>query len=1105
MIDAVIEFSAKNRFIVFLLVAVAVVAGIWSMKTIPLDAIPDLSDTQVVVYSRWDRSPDIVEDQITYPIVTAMLGAPKVKAVRGFSDFGFSYVYIVFDEGTDLYWARSRTMEYLSSVLPRLPQGVRTELGPDATGVGWVFQYALVDTSGRHSLAELRTYQDWYLGYYLKSVPGVAEVAPIGGFVRQYQVQVDPNRLRTFNLPVSKVIDAVRAGNNDVGGRLVEMTGAEYMVRGRGYAKSAEDIGDIVLARSESGVPVRVRDVGQVTLGPDLRRGVADLDGLGDTVAGIVVMRQGENALRVIERVKEKLKELEPTLPPGVKVVTVYDRSDLILRSVDNLTHTLLEELLIVSIIILLFLWHFPSAIIPIITIPVTVLISFIPMRMMGVSSNIMSLGGIAIAVGAMVDAAIVVVEQTHKKLELWDRTGRKEDYHRVVVNAVKEVGGPSFFALLVIAVSFLPVLTLEAQEGRLFRPLAYTKNFSMIIAAVLAITLDPAMRLLFTHMTNFSFKPAWLARVANAVLVGKIHSEESHPISRILIRLYEPVCTWSLRWKWIVLAGAIGIVLGTVPIYQRLGSEFMPPLDEGTLLYMPSTLPGISVTEAQRLLQTQDRIIKQFPEVARVLGKAGRAETSTDPAPFSMMETVIVLKPHDEWRHVDTWYSDWAPGWLTPALRRVTSDRLSTDQLVQAMNDALKLPGTTNAWTMPIKGRVDMLPTGVRTPVGIKIYGSNIHEIERIGTDIESVLPAVPGTRSAFAERTSGGYFVDVNWKRDELARYGLSIDEAQLVVTSAIGGDTVTTTVEGRERYPVNVRYFQDYRNDIDHLRRVVVPAMDGRMQIPISQLADVKLVSGPAMLRNENGMLTGYVYVDVAGRDIGGYVADAKRAVAEHVKLPAGYSLAWSGQYEAMQRVRERLKVVLPVTLFLVLTLLYLNTRSFAKTSIIVLAVPFSAVGAIWLLYLLGYNMSIGVWVGLIALMGVDAETGVFMLLYLDIAYEDARREGRLRSAGDLHDAILQGAVKRIRPKFMTVAVMFMGLVPIMWSVGAGADVMKRIAAPMIGGIFTSFVLELVVYPAIYEIWKWHFGLKHELQHECRIPGAGSEISRGSGDSS
>ena len=1084
MINAIIESSAKNRFVVILLVTVAVVTGVWALKTVPLDAIPDLSDTQVIVYSRWDRSPDIVEDQVTYPIVTAMLGAPKVKAVRGFSDFGFSYVYIVFEEGTDIYWARSRTLEYLSGVLPRLPQGVRTELGPDATGIGWVFQYALVDTTHQHALDELRSYQDWTLRYYLKAVPGVAEVAPLGGFVRQYQVQVDPNRLRTFNIPIAKVLDAVRAGNNDVGGRLVEMTGAEYMVRGRGYVKSPADIGDIVLARSENGVPVRVRDVGEVTLGPDIRRGIADLDGMGDTVAGIVVMREGENALNVIERVKAKLAELEPTLPQGVRVVTVYDRSDLILRSIDNLTHTLIEELLIVSVIILIFLWHIPSAIIPIVTIPVAVLISFIPMRMLGVTSNIMSLGGIAIAVGAMVDAAIVVVEQTHKKLELWDRTGRKEDYHRVVVNAVKEVGGPSFFALLVIAVSFLPVLTLEAQEGRLFRPLAYTKNFSMIIAAVLAITLDPAMRLLFTHMKNFSFRPAWLARVANAVLVGKIHSEESHPISRILIHAYEPICAWSLRWKWLVLTGAVAVVVATVPVYERLGSEFMPPLDEGTLLYMPSTLPGISVTEAQRLLQVQDRIVKQFPEVDRVLGKAGRAETSTDPAPFSMMETVIVLKPHDQWRFVDTWYSDWAPQWLRPALRRITSDRLSTEQLVEELDQALKLPGTTNAWTMPIKARIDMLTTGVRTPVGIKIYGSDIREIERIGTHIESVLPSVFGTRSAFAERTSGGYFVDFTWKRDALARYGMTIDDAQMVVMSAVGGDTVTTTVEGRERYSVNVRYFRDYRSDLDRLRRVVVPAMDGRMQIPVSQLAEVKLVSGPAMLRDENGMLNGYVYVDVAGRDIGSYVTEAKRMVAEQVKLPAGYSLVWSGQYEAMERVRERLKVVLPVTLFLALMLLYLNTRSPVKTFIIVLAVPFSAVGAIWLLYLLGYNMSIGVWVGLIALLGVDAETGVFMLLYLDLAYEDAKREGRLRSLPDLQHAVLHGAVKRIRPKFMTVATMFMGLVPIMWSAGTGADVMKRIAAPMIGGIFTSFVLELVVYPAIYETWKWHFGLKHEL---------------------
>jgi copper/silver efflux system protein len=1090
VINAIIEFSAKNRFIVFLLVAVAVVAGVWSMKTVPLDAIPDLSDTQVIVYSRWDRSPDIVEDQVTYPIVTAMLGAPKVKAVRGFSDFGFSYVYIVFEEGTDIYWARSRTLEYLSGVLPRLPQGVRTELGPDATGVGWVFQYALVDTSGRHSLDEIRSYQDWYLRYYLKSVPGVAEVAPLGGFVRQYQVQVDPNRLRTFNIPIGKVIDAVREGNNDVGGRLVEMTGAEYMVRGRGYAKTAADIGEIVLARNEGGVPVRVRDVGDVTLGPDLRRGIADLNGTGDVVAGIVVMRQGENALNVIDRVKDKLKELEPTLPAGIRVVTTYDRSDLILRSIDNVKHTLVEELLIVSAIILLFLWHIPSAVIPIITIPVAVLIAFIPMRMMGLSSNIMSLGGIAIAVGAMVDAAIVVVEQTHKKLEQWERTGRQADYHRVVIDAVKEVGGPSFFALLVIAVSFLPVLTLEAQEGRLFKPLAYTKNFSMIVAAVLAITLDPAMRLLFTHMREFSFRPRWLARLTSAVLVGKIHSEETHPISRILIWMYEPICAWSLRWKWFVLAAALATVAMTVPVFARLGSEFMPPLDEGTLLYMPSTLPGISVTEAQRLLQTQDKIIKQFPEVETVMGKSGRAETSTDPAPFSMMETVIVLKPHDQWRHVDTWYSDWAPEWLKPALGRITSDRLSTDELVQEMNEALKLPGTTNAWTMPIKARIDMLTTGIRTPVGVKIYGANIHEIERLGTEIERVLPPVFGTRSVFAERTSGGYFVDFDWKRDELARYGLSIDDAQTVVMSAVGGDTVTTTIEGRERYGVNVRYFRDYRSDLDRLRRVVVPAMDGRMQIPVGQLATVKVVSGPAMLRDENGMLNGYVYVDVAGRDIGSYVTDAKRVIAETVKLPPGYSLAWSGQYEAMERVKGRMKIVLPVTLLLVMLLLYLNTHSIAKTFIILLAVPFSAVGAIWLLYLLGYNMSIGVWVGLIALMGVDAETGVFMLLYLDIAYEDARREGRLRTTGDLRDAIMHGAVKRIRPKFMTVAVMFMGLVPIMWSVGAGADVMKRIAAPMIGGIFTSFVLELVVYPAIYEIWKWHFGLKRELAGRMEI---------------
>lgn len=1083
MINRIIDFSASHRFIVFLFVGAAVIGGWWSLQRIPLDAIPDLSDTQVIVYSRWDRSPDIMEDQVTYPIVSAMLGAPKVKDVRGFSDFGYSYVYIIFEEGTDIYWARSRTLEYLSKILPRLPQDVKTELGPDATGVGWVFQYALVDNTGKRNLAELRSLQDWYLRYYLEAVPGVAEVAPLGGFVRQYQINVDPGRLQAYNIPIGKVVSAVRSGNNDVGGRLVEFTGREYMVRGRGYAKSTSDLENVVLAASASGVPVTVRDIGNVTLGPDLRRGVSDLDGQGEVVSGIVVIRQGENALRVIERVKAKIKEIEPGLPPGLKLVTAYDRSELILASIDNLKHTLIEELVVVSLIILIFLWHIPSAIIPIITIPVAVMISFIPMRMMGMTSNIMSLGGIAIAVGAMVDAAIVVVEQTHKKLEEWQRTGRQQDYRAVVVSAVKEVGGPSFFALLVIAVSFLPVLTLEAQEGRLFKPLAYTKNFAMIVAAVLAITLDPAMRLLFTHMENFQFRPRWLARAASAVLVGTVHSEARHPISRILMRLYEPVVAWALRWKWLVIAGSVALVAVTVPVYQRLGSEFMPPLDEGALLFMPTTLPGISIGEAQRLMQMQDRILMRFPEVERVMGKAGRAETSTDPAPLSMMETIILLKPKSQWRSAPTWYDGW-PGWSKGVLRRIKSDRISTEELTDQMNEAVRIPGVSNAWTMPIKNRIDMLTTGIRTPVGIKIYGADLKQIEQVGTRIETVLAQVPGTRSVFAERTAGGYFLDFDLKRSQLARYGLTVDDAQMVVMNAIGGDNVTTTVEGRERYPVNIRYMRDFRSDLNRLGRALVPTMGGSQQIPLAQIADIKMVSGPAMLRNENGLLSGYVFVDVAGRDVGRYVDEAKRVVRDKVQLPPGYTLAWSGQYEAMERVRERLKLVLPLTLFLIFLLLYMNTKSVAKTILILLAVPFSAVGAIWLLHLLGYNMSIGVWVGLIALMGVDAETGVFMLLYLDLAFEEWRAQGRMRNLRDLQEAITHGAVKRIRPKFMTVATMFAGLAPIMWSSGTGADVMKRIAAPMIGGIFTSFLLELVVYPAIYEVWKWHSQVKEQL---------------------
>jgi Cu(I)/Ag(I) efflux system membrane protein CusA/SilA len=1086
MINRIIESSAKNKFVVFMLVATAVVGGWWSLKNVPLDAVPDLSDTQVIIYSRWDRSPDIMEDQVTYPIIAAMLGAPKVKDIRGFSDFGYSYVYIIFDEGTDIYWARSRTLEYLSKITPRLPSGVQVEVGPDATSIGWVFQYALVDTTGRQSLDALRSFQDWYLRYYLQSVPGVAEVAPIGGLVRQYQIQVDPNALAAYKIPLEKVSEAVRRGNNDVGGRLVEFSGREFMVRGRGYARSIADLERIVIGvDSRAGTPITVKNVGQVTLGPDIRRGIADLDGKGDVVGGVVIMRHGENALKVINRVKAKLEEIRPSLPPGVKIVTTYDRSDLILRSIDTLKQTLIEEISIVSLVILLFLWHIPSALIPILTIPITVLISFIPMKLVGVTSNIMSLGGIAIAIGAMVDAAIVVVEQTHKKLEQWDAAGRERDYRKVVVEAIQEVGPASFFSLLVIAVSFTPIFALEAQEGRLFKPLAFTKNFSMAIAAVLAVTLDPAMRLLFTHATSFDFRPRFLARIVNAVLVGKIHSEEKHPLSRLLTRIYHPVAELALRFKWTVVIAAICTVALTVPVFNRLGSEFMPPLNEGTLLYMPTTLPGISVTEAGRLLQIEDRVLMTFPEVERVFGKAGRADTSTDPAPFSMVETTVVLRPQGQWRKKPQWYSARAPEWLQQVLRHAWPDRISQEELVDEMDRALRIPGTTNAWTMPIRNRIDMLTTGVRTPVGVKIHGADLKTLQTIGEEIERVLAQVPGTRSVYAERTGGGYFLDFDLKRDELARYGLTIDDVEAYITSAVGGENVTTTVEGRERYGVSLRYFRDFRSNVQALNRVLVATPSGA-QIPMDQLAEIRLVQGPSMIRDENGLLSGYVYVDVAGRDLGSYVDEARQWVREKVEphLPPGYSLSWSGQYEYLQRVRERLTLVVPITLFIVFVLLYLNTKSVVKTGIVFLAVPFSAVGAIWLLHWLGYNLSIAVWVGLIALMGVDAETGVFMLLYLDIAYHEWQLEGRLKSWDDLKESILQGAVKRVRPKVMTVGCMFLGLFPIMWSTGTGADVMKRIAAPMIGGIFTSFIMELVVYPAIYAIWKWNFEVKPSL---------------------
>jgi copper/silver efflux system protein len=1096
VIGRIIDFSVRNRFLVLLLTAAAALAGAWSLRHVPLDAFPDLGDTQVIIYSRWDRSPDIVEAQVTYPIVSAMLGAPRVRAVRGFSDFGYSFVYVIFQDGTDPYWARTRTLEYLSGVLSRLPADAKTELGPDATGLGWVYQYALVDKSGKHSLADLRSYQDWYLRYYLKAVPGVSEVASVGGFGRQYQVNVDPNRLRNYRLSIQRVVDAVRGGNAETGGRLIEFGGTEYMVRGRGYAKSIADFESIVVSASENGTPIRIRDIGQVTLGPDLRRGVSDLDGAGEVVSGIIVMRQGENAVDVIDRVKARIRQIEPGLPEGMAIVPVYDRSLLIRRAVDNVSETLVEVAVTVAFIVLLFLWHVPSALIPLITIPVAVLVAFVPFRALGISANIMSLGGIAIAMGELVDAAIVVVEQTHKKLEEAARHGAPVDSRLVVVQAVKEVAPASFFALLVIAVSFLPVLTLEAQEGRLFKPLAYTKTLAMVVAACLVITLDPALRVFFTRLRQFEFRPPWLCRVANVVLVGRIRAEETHPISRALTRAYEPVVRWSLRWKWTVIAGAFGLIAATVPVFARLGSEFMPPLDEGSLFYMPTTMPGIAISEAQKLLQVSDRAIRQFPEVDRVLGKAGRADTSTDPAPLSMLETIITLKPTSEWRRVDTWYSGWAPEWLKPVFRHVTPDHLSQDALIEEMNAALTYPGVSNGWTMPIRARIDMLTTGIRTPVGLKISGADFATIERIGTAIEALLPSVSGTRNVFAERTGGGYFLDIEWNREALARYGLSVEQAQAVVQNAIGGENVTTTIEGRERYPVNVRYMRDFRSDLDALSRVLVPASEAQRQIPLGDLATVRIASGPAMIRDEDGLLTGYVFVDVAGRDVSSYVEEASRLVRDRVPLPAGAAVLWSGQFEAMARVRARLAYIVPLTLFLVFILLYLSTRSVVKTAIVALAVPFSAIGAVWYLYLLGYNMSVAVWVGLIALLGVDAETGVFMLLYLDLAYEKAKRDGRLQSLAGLQAAIIEGAAKRLRPKFMTMATTFLGFIPIMWATGTGSDVWKRIAAPMVGGILTSFLLELVVYPAIYEIWKWHFEVKREIAPQ---PGPVADLAR------
>ena len=1068
MIERIIRWSVANRLFVLLGALFLTVAGIYSLTRTPVDALPDLSDTQVIIRTSYPgQAPSTVEAQVTYPLASTMLSAPQVKAVRGFSFFGDSFVTVLFQDGTDLYWARSRTLEYLSQARDRLPPNVAPTLGPDATGVGWAFEYALIDRSGRHDLAQLRSLQDWFLRYQLKEIDGVAEVASVGGMVQSFQVQLDPQRMQLYRVSVSDMVEAIRKANNEAGGSVIERAGAEYMVRVPGYLRTLQDFRDIPLRSEAGGIPVTVGDIARVQLAPEFRRGIAELNGEGEVAGGIIVVRQGADTQAVIQAVKDKLDELKRSLPQGVEVVTVYDRSSLIERAVANLLEKLAEELLIVALVTGAFLLHFRSSLVAVVTLPLGMLAAITVMDLQGVNANIMSLGGIAIAIGAMVDAAIVMIENAHKKLE---HAGANEGISereriQILVEAAVEVGPALFFSLLIITLSFLPVFTLEAQEGRLFQPLALTKTYSMAAAAALSITLVPVLMTIF--------------------IKGRIRPEQENPINRFLIRIYRPALAWVLRKPKLTLAIAAAALLITVLPMSRLGAEFMPAMEEGDILYMPTALPGLSAAEAGQLLQVTDRIIMTVPEVASVFGKAGRADTATDPAPFSMLETVVVLKPESEWPKVGRWYSSWAPDWLAGMLRRAWPDHKSVDEVIYGpggLNEALQIPGVTNAWTMPIKGRIDMLTTGVRTPIGIKVLGADLSEIQRVGVEIEGALADVPGTKSVFAERTAGGYFLDFELKREQLARYGLSVEEANMAVMQAIGGENVSTTVEGRERYPINVRYMRDFRSDADRLGRTLV-SMNGMAQIPLAELAEIRYVEGPAMLRDENGRLSGYVYVDfdTSKRDIGTYVEDAKKAVRERVKQPAGYELVWSGQFENMERAEERLTVVVPITIFAIFLLLYLNTRSVAKTTLILLAVPFSAVGAIWFLYALDYNMSVAVWVGLIALMGVDAETGMFMLLYLDLAYGEAKGKGRMRNWDDLREAVMHGAVKRLRPKVMTVGVMFMGLVPIMWSTGSGADVMKRIAAPMIGGIFTSFILELAVYPAIFALWKWHSEVK------------------------
>ena len=1073
MLQRIIDFSLKNKFVVLLGTLALIGGGIYAVRNIPLDAIPDLSDTQVIIYTEWPgQAPQIIQDQITYPITTKMLSVPKAKVVRGYSFYGFSFVYVIFQDGTDPYWARSRVLEYLNGLGNELPRGVTPTLGPDATGVGWAFMYSINSTN--RDLADLRSIQDWYLKYQLAAVPGVSEVASVGGFVKQYQVTVDPTKLRAYNLSLQDVSKAIERSNGEVGGRSIELSEREFILRVKGYIEKLDDLKKVAVGVGANGVPILLRDVANIQFGPDMRRGIAELNGEGETVGGIVVVRYGADTRTVIQEVKKRLDKAMKALPPDVKYTITYDRTALIDRAVKTLEEKLLEESLVVALVCIAFLLHMRSALVAILILPVAVLMSFLVMFGQGLSSNIMSLGGIAIAVGAMVDAVIIMIENAHKHLE---HDQGKKPHWQIIRDAAVEVGPTLFYSLLVITVSFLPVFTLQEQEGRLFKPLAFTKTYSMAAAALLSITLAPILM-------------GWFIR-------GKIPREEKNLINRLLIWIYHPVIDFVIKWRWAVIfsAGAIVVwvflpwnwlVSHTLPQgsvrewafkagklfpYQNIGSEFMPPLYEGDLLYMPTTFPGISVTKARQLLQVTDRIIKSFPEVDTVFGKAGRAETATDPAPMDMIETTIRLKPEDEWPAVD----------IKDDQGNVIGHRRRTpDELVDAMNAAVQIPGLNNAWTMPIRTRIDMLSTGIKTPVGIKIAGPDLNELQRIGEEVEAVVRKVPGTATAYAERVMGGRYIEFQINRDAIARYGLTLGDVQDVLSVALGGMPLTTTVEGLQRYTINLRYDRDFRSDLHALREeIVVPTPTGA-QVPLGELATIKVVDGPMSIKSEGAVPNAWVYVDIHGIDMGTYVQTAMHAVNEaiasgKITLPPGYNLFWSGQYEYMLRARQRLLMVVPLTLMIILLIIYLNTRSLVKTAIVMLAVPFSLVGAFWVIYLLGYNMSVAVWVGIIALAGLDAETGVVMLLYLDLAFEEWKKKGTMRNVTDLRDAIYHGAVKRVRPKAMTACVIIAGLAPILWSHGTGADVMKRIATPMVGGVVTSTLIELLVYPAIFFLWR------------------------------